>query len=168
MKKTILFLAVALLTIAACNKNTPTGGNPEQQVPTLTITSDTLYNIGAEGGEFEITYIIENPTEDGIIETSVNQNWISIPNTGENGLISFSVAENSSTESRTAVITVTYLELSQSIQVTQEGTAANGNEYDVDSLFVQIPVIWQFIEQHRDIPAAAVFIDLSVSAAEVG
>lgn len=132
MKKTILFLAVALLTIAACNKNTPTGGNPEQTEPTLTITSDTLYNIGAEGGEFEITYTIENPTEDGIIETSVNQNWISIPNTEENGLISFSVAENSSTESRTAVITVTYLEISKSIQVTQEGTAANGNEYDVE------------------------------------
>lgn len=132
MKKTILFLAVALLTIAACNKNTPTEGNPEQTEPTLTITSDTLYNIGAEGGEFEITYTIENPTEDGIIETSVNQNWISIPNTEENGLISFSVAENSSTESRTAVITVTYLELSKSIQVTQEGTAANENEYDVE------------------------------------
>mgnify|MGYP003289716638 CR=1 FL=1 len=132
MKKAILLLSLSLLTFVACDNNTTPGETPEQTDPTLTITSDTLYNIGAEGGEFEITYTLENPTEDGIIETIVNQNWISIVENDENGTINCSVAENLSTESRTAAITVTYLEISKTVQVIQEGSTTNESEFDVE------------------------------------
>lgn len=134
MKKLLLLFALTGAIISACNKNTPTGDNnqPEEPKTTLNITSDTLINIGAEGGSFEITYTIENPIESESINITPDQNWISITDSQTDGTISYSVAENTTSESRSAVITISYLEIEKSVQVIQDGATINENEIDVE------------------------------------
>ena len=60
--KNLFYLLLALpLVFAACEKTPePT---PNQKEAVLTLTSDAVLNFGAEGGEAEITYNLQNPVE---------------------------------------------------------------------------------------------------------
>ena len=73
--KNLFYLLLALpLVFAACEKTPePT---PNQKEAVLTLTSDAVLNFGAEGGEAEITYNLQNPVEGTELTVACEADWV--------------------------------------------------------------------------------------------
>lgn len=95
-----IFLAAILAMAAGCQEE-------ELKPSRLTLNSEEV-TVPAEGGEVSISYRLDSPIYNGNVSLSGVPEWISDINTSISGIISFSVAENSQTESRTADLTVQY------------------------------------------------------------
>lgn len=77
-------------------------------LPVLTLTSESEVSVAGDGGEFTITYTLENPSEDGsLTATAEGADWCTF-NIETDGEITVTVAASDVAEERTATITVTY------------------------------------------------------------
>lgn len=118
MKKSTYYLFAGLAAILY-------GCNPvEEPLPTLEITQDKV-SVPAEGGQFTIDYVLENPQE-GVLPTvkpAEGCDWVSdfVPS---DGVISFTVVANENTEPRECKVTVSYPQVTPDSEFTikQEGT----------------------------------------------
>ena len=76
MKKHIYFLAAVFSAVffsVSCEENTGVDPVPGQEpVFTSTIEGGSM-EVTADGGEYTITYNIENPAEDGTVRASAGQ-----------------------------------------------------------------------------------------------
>lgn len=112
MKKHIYFLAAVFSAVffsVSCEENTGVDPVPGQEpVFTSTIEEGSM-EVTADGGEYTITYNIENPAEDGTVRASAGQkDWIGGLNCETPGIITFTVSPNESEEERQGTITAIY------------------------------------------------------------
>ena len=123
--KNLFYLLLALpLVFAACEKTPePT---PNQKEAVLTLTSDAVLNFGAEGGEAEITYNLQNPVEGTELTVACEANWVEAV-AGDK--VRVTVAANDG-EAREAKIVVAYGDLNFEVTVKQAAKAAKEYLYD--------------------------------------
>lgn len=76
--------------------------------PVFSSTTEGDIRAAAEGGEYSLTYSIENPAENGEVAATADVDWIDSWNYDTDGKVSFNVRANETEEDRPAVITVTY------------------------------------------------------------
>ncbi len=111
----------------------------ETEVPVLTPTTTEDINVLKEGGQYNLTYYIDHPADDGRIEASVSpEGWIDGINTETPGIVSFNASANESEEIREASMKVTYIYTggepqSFSVRIVQE--AADGTDNPSDAPF---------------------------------
>lgn len=99
---------LSTLLFAGCDKDDPV--TPQPLPPSLTFETSTV-NVPAEGGPAQMKYTIENPVEGATVTAKCADSWISQINTTTDGVISFVVAANETTEAREAVIEVSYADI---------------------------------------------------------
>lgn len=83
---------------------------PEISQPAIVLQDipDNQLTFPAEGAQATIRYTIENPADGGKVYAEADQDWIADISSDTEGTITFDVLENEETESRNAVITLTY------------------------------------------------------------
>ena len=108
MKKIFALVLLAAVALVGCNPNDPDNGG-ETLAPVLTLLTESL-DVEAAGGSAEVAYSVENPVEGVSVVASVEESvdWISAFDYSVEGKVSFTVAENTLTEVREAVVTVAY------------------------------------------------------------
>lgn len=106
--------------------------------PVFTLTSEATLSFTAEGGAGEITYTLENPVEGVEVTATCEASWVSVT-AGEK--ISFTVAANEATETRTATIKVAYGELGFDVTVNQEAFVPSP-AYDVEVVATYMDVYY--------------------------
>lgn len=109
----------------------------EFKTPVLNITSASEVSMVTAGGQFTVTYTVENPVENGKTTASSEAEWCTVYNE-EDGEIVFSVAANEG-EARTCNVTLTYtyretLTVTASVKVSQ----AEKVNYDYETVAVSI------------------------------
>ena len=108
MKKLFLFTAIAasLMLWTGCDEKP----EPEISQPAIVLQDipDNQLTFPAEGAQATIRYTIENPADGGKVYAEANQDWIADINSDTEGTVTFDVLENEETESRNAIITLTY------------------------------------------------------------
>ena len=120
MKKLTYYLFAGLAATAVLY-----GCNPvEEPLPTLEITENEV-SVPAEGGQFTIDYVLENPQE-GVLPTvtpAEDCDWV-LDFAASDGVISFTVTANENTEPRECKVTVSYPQVTPDGEFTikQEGT----------------------------------------------
>lgn len=130
MKKSFLFfLAVAAFAVVTgCEEKIVSETPPEITLDATEIT------IPAEGGDFELTYEIINPTADGKVSAASDADWLTL-NADNPGVIAITAAANTG-EKRKAEINVVYEygdgRIKAAAEVTQAAAGqASGYEYDM-------------------------------------
>lgn len=105
MKKILLLTtALACVLVTGCEEDA-------QQIETVPeITADVSGNISIsrDGETLSIPYIITNPKEDGEISAYAEYDWISGFSYEQEGVVTATVAENTQTENRSAIVTLEY------------------------------------------------------------
>ena len=130
-----LWTAICAVAILSCD----TQQKQETEVPVLTPTTTEDINVLKEGGQYNLTYYIDHPADDGRIEASVSpEGWIDGINTETPGIVSFNASANESEEIREASMKVTYIYTggepqSFSVRIVQE--AADGTDNPSDAPF---------------------------------
>lgn len=115
--KNLLYLLFALpLAFASCD--TPNEVEPTPD-PVLTLTSENSLQYTPEGGDGVISYTLENAVEGTALTATTTAAWITDITVGEN--ITFTVAPNETTESRSDRIMVEYGKASFNVFISQEG-----------------------------------------------
>ena len=104
MKKIFGLLAMCGAMFVGCN-DTPEP-EPVEKTPVLTLEKSSV-EATAEGGEFTVTYTVENAKENTNVVVTEDVAWISDVAAAE-GVISFVVATNETEESREATLMVEY------------------------------------------------------------
>ena len=105
-------LAMAMFVVG-CSKNHDT---PIVKDAVLTLTSESVMEFGAEGGEGVITYTLENAVEGMELKAECNAKWITNLTVGEE--ITFTV-DSTKVDARETKIVVSYQELSFEVVVKQ-------------------------------------------------
>lgn len=99
--------------------------------PVLTLTSESEVEVSGNGGNFTISYTLENPREDGGISVSSGEaTWLDF-NTDTDGEIAVEVFANGESTARSAVVTVTYT-YSGDKTVSFEVTVNQDRHYDYE------------------------------------
>ena len=88
-------------------------------VPVLTLTSDSLVEFKADGGNGVIEYTIENTVEGIELTADCEAEWVTDLAVGET--ITFAVAQNQTIETRQTKVVVAYGALSFEVTVKQTG-----------------------------------------------
>lgn len=122
MKKIFSFLLLASLLVVACEK-----GGEESTKPTVTVTSESVIEVGVEGGTVDILYTIANglDTKVNVSETAA---WIDTE--VEASKVVVTVKANDTIDERQATITLKYYGASAEVTVKQAGKATG--DYDVE------------------------------------
>lgn len=105
MKRFSLIAAIFVIAFTALT------GCKDETAPKPIFTSTTEGDIvvPAVGGDFEITYTLENPAEDGKVHATADQfDWISDFNCETSGTVTFKVAPNEAETPREGEVTVVY------------------------------------------------------------
>lgn len=111
----------------------------ETEVPVLTPTTTEDINVLKEGGQYNLTYYIDHPADDGRIEASVSpEGWIDGINTETPGIVSFNASANESEKIREASMKVTYIYTggepqSFSVRIVQEAADGTDDPDDPDN-----------------------------------
>lgn len=137
MKKLLLALAVCCF-LFACDKNEKQPEEPTE-APELTLTSESVVNVPADGDEVTITYTLANPAENGDISAKAADggDWCDGFNCDTDGQVTFTVAANEG-DARQALVTVCYTYgegETESFTVTVAQEADTGEEYALDAHF---------------------------------
>ncbi len=96
--------------------------NQEAAKPMLTVTSDTLVAMSAEGGSGSVAYMTNVPNDVTAPVVTTVADWISDIKQ-EEGRVNFVVAPNEIAKVRSATVTVEYVDQQQNIVVEQEAAA---------------------------------------------
>ena len=99
--------------------------------PELAVDPATV-KVAAAGGEAEFDYTVTNPTEGVSVSASTEANWISGFVYSTANKVTFTVAENTETEAREAVVTLSYIGAeSKTVTVKQDAKVPEGMKVDV-------------------------------------
>ena len=136
--------------------------------PVVTINEESV-NLEFNATEGSFTYTVENPVEGVVAEATTDAAWISNL-VAADGTVSFTTSVNEGFV-RSATITVTYGEASDSIEVKQgaEGQDSNLNYYEYDMVSFEAKArtanVWDIImsEKHTDLgtPYTRITVQLS-------
>ena len=157
----LLWTAICAMAILSCD----TQQKQETEVPVLTPTTTEDINVLKEGGQYNVTYYIDHPADDGRIEASVTpKGWIDDINTETPGIVSFNASANESEEIREASMEVTYIYTggepqSFSVRIVQE--AADGTDDPDDPDDPDNP------DNPSDAPFTITVTDITYSTADI-
>ena len=99
--------------------------------PELAVDPATV-EVAAAGGEAEFGYTVTNPAEGVSVSASTDVPWISGFSYSTANKVTFTVAENTATEAREAVITLSYTGVeSKTVTVRQDAKVPEGMKVDV-------------------------------------
>ena len=98
----LTFISACLLLAAGCREE-----EGEFKPSTLTLNTPEV-TVAADGGEVSVSYRLASPVYEGRITVGNVPEWISGVATSLSGVISFTVAANELTESRSAELSVRY------------------------------------------------------------
>lgn len=99
--------------------------------PELAVDPATV-KVAAAGGNAEFGYTVTNPTEGVSVYASTDATWISEFSYSNANKVTFTVAENTATEAREAVITLSYTGAeSKTVTVRQDAKVPEGMKVDV-------------------------------------
>ena len=99
--------------------------------PELAVDPATV-KVAAAGGDAEFGYTVTNPTEGVSVSASTDMPWISGFSYSTANKVTFTVAENTATEAREAVITLSYTGAeSKTVTVRQDAKVPEGMKVDV-------------------------------------
>lgn len=131
MKKSLtIFMALAAFSLLlSCNDSTSDDNTPQGKDPKISVQTATV-NVGAEGGNGEILYSIENAVEWVALEASCDAEWVSEIDCSVANKVTFLVSPNNLTEERTAPVTLKYGAVTATAQIVQAGKEPS--EYAVD------------------------------------
>ncbi|MBQ8494113.1 MAG: BACON domain-containing protein [Alistipes sp.] len=109
--RNFFYLLLALPLVFAACENGSEGTDkkpdvPEVKDPVLTLTSSASMEVAAEGGDYVITYKLENAKEGVTLEATCEAAWVTDLTAGET--VTFTVAANEETAPRETTIVVTY------------------------------------------------------------
>lgn len=103
MKKIFALFTFVALLFASCESITlPDNGNDEKNL----LITESVIDVTAKGGEFAISYTISQECEGVVLTATSTTQWISNITVGDK--ITFSVAENQSSEQRVGFINIGY------------------------------------------------------------
>ena len=123
--KNLFYLLLALpLAFAACEETPSEIENPDA---VLTLTSDAILNFGAEGGQAEITYTLENAVEGTELTATCEADWVKAV-AGDK--VRVTVSANDVEEAREAKIVVAYGDQNFEVAVKQAAKAAKTYLFD--------------------------------------
>ena len=108
--KNLLWSLMCLTLVVSCSEDTvDDGGN------TPTVTKDSKIKLaktevaaGVSGGTYSVEYSIVNPHQGTKIEATATEPWVKNFKTNTDGVIRFTVEENTGSESRSCLVTVEY------------------------------------------------------------
>ena len=125
MKKLFSLIALVAMALVSCEK-TPSTETPNEVDANLKIklTSQSVMNFAATGGEGTITYEFEKldeATRANIAQAATAVAWIESLTSTEEGKVTFNVAAYDGEEERSATIKVSYGEYSFQVMVKQAG-----------------------------------------------
>ncbi len=86
---------------------------------TFTLAGDTI-DVAAEGGEYSMTYTVENPKKGTSLDVSTEAEWITDIDWETEGIITFNATANEGHQPRTAMVVVTYNQAEYSFTVNQD------------------------------------------------
>ena len=133
MRRFFALIALAAVTLFSCEENNPQGGGNKID-PTLKIklTSESVMNFNAAGGEGVITYEFEYIDPEAaytrtspapiLAEAATAVDWINDLRSNEGYTITFSVEPNNDEQERSATIKVSYGEHSFMVMLKQQGS----------------------------------------------
>ncbi|MBR2947035.1 MAG: BACON domain-containing protein [Bacteroidales bacterium] len=121
MKKILFITTLILLTLTGCDPK-----ENKVQNPSFENISSQEISIPAEGGEFSVTYQLNNPIEGEVVDVEIDVEWITLQeNNSTDGELKFIVSPNLEQNIRETSINVTYAEVATfSIDVIQSESAA--------------------------------------------
>ena len=103
MKNFFALFTFAALLFSSCESITlPDNGNDEKNL----LITESVIDVTAKGGEFAISYTISQECEGAVLTATSTTKWISNITVGDK--ITFSVAENQSSEQRVGFINIGY------------------------------------------------------------
>lgn len=103
MKNFFALFTFAALLFSSCESITlPDNGNDEKNL----LITESVIDVTAKGGEFAISYTISQECEGVVLTATSTTQWISNITVGDK--ITFSVAENQSSEQRVGFINISY------------------------------------------------------------
>ncbi len=114
------------LAFAACEETPNEVEKPVEKCPVLTLTSDATLSFGAEGGEAEITYTLENAVEDAKVTATCEADWVKAVAADK---VRVTVEANEG-DAREAKIVVAYGQQKFEVAVKQAAKAAKVYLYD--------------------------------------
>ena len=122
-----LLLLFALVAFAACQTETPEPQpqpepQPEVKEPKLTLTSESILEFEAAGGEGAITYTLENSVEGTELEAECEADWVTNLTIGES--VTFNVTANDVEQTRETAVIVAYGELEFEVTIKQAAKEA--------------------------------------------
>lgn len=113
-QRLFIFALMSFVAFSACKPE------PADPLPSNVTLTESAIAVGTEGGSYTIGYTIENPNEWSQLRVTTDANWITnLDWTGE-GVISFTVQPNSTSNVRTGSVVVSYDFKEYPISVTQE------------------------------------------------
>ena len=121
MKQLLQSLLILCLIFVACENEETHTSNPSDAKYGLTITTSKEVSVGCGTVIGFIHYSIANPIEDGKFDAAADVVWVTQIDISKNGQVTYHIARNESVEPRTAIITLTYEDESQSVVITQAG-----------------------------------------------
>lgn len=98
--------AVAFLS-ASCNKNKPAPEPEPQKTPVVTI-SNPIIEIGIDGGNYEISYSVENPVEKATVSIETDCQWVKDFDYSTANVVTFIAEANELKEEREAKLYFRY------------------------------------------------------------
>ena len=122
MKKFFSLIALVAVALTSCEPSSSENPNEVDANLKIKLTSSSVMNFEATGGEGEITYEFEELTRAHVAEAATAVAWIENLTSTEEGKVTFNVAANESKEERSATIKVSYGEHSFMVMVKQAGT----------------------------------------------
>lgn len=138
-----LLLLFALVAFAACQTETPEPQpqpepepQPEVKEPKLTLTSESILEFEAAGGEGTITYTLENRVEGRELEAECEADWVTDITIGER--VTFNVTANDVEQTRETAVIVAYGELEFEVTIKQ---AAKKPEPEPEPEYTELPYI---------------------------
>ena len=114
------------LAFAACEETPNDVENPAENNPVLTLTSQDVLNFGAEGGEAEIAYTLQNAVEGTELTATCEAGWVTVVG-GEKVRVTVEANEG---DARETEIVVTYGDQNFKVAVKQAAKAAKEYLYD--------------------------------------
>ena len=122
MKKFFSLIALVAVALTSCEPSSSENPNEVDANLKIKLTSSSVMNFEAEGGDGEITYEFEELTRAHVAEAATAVAWIENLTSTQEGKVTFNVAANESKEERSATIKVSYGEHSFMVMVKQAGT----------------------------------------------
>lgn len=127
----IVAIALSLGAVAAtsCEDNSePTGATSA-----IILDSEASLTVASTGLESEILYHIKDAKEGVSLTAKPDAEWVTIFSTAHEGKVLFSVAPNTTSESRQATITLQYGSAKQYVRLRQNGAGQDNPEFTITS-----------------------------------